>query len=47
MIRWIERGIPLPLGAIHNKRKACGLDNLVDLVLLCLQHPAATPIGLF
>jgi nucleoside-diphosphate-sugar epimerase len=41
MIRWIERGIPLPLGAIHNKRSLVALDNLVDLVLLCLQHPAA------
>jgi len=35
MIRWIERGIPLPLGAIHNKRSLVALDNLVDLVLLC------------
>jgi len=42
MIRWIERGIPLPLGAIHNKRSLVALDNLVDLVLLCLQHPAAS-----
>lgn len=42
MIRWIVRGIPLPLGAIHNKRSLVALDNLVDLVLLCLQHPAAS-----
>jgi nucleoside-diphosphate-sugar epimerase len=42
MIRWIARGIPLPLGAIHNKRSLVALDNLIDLVLVCLQHPAAS-----
>ena len=42
MIRWIERGIPLPLGAIHNKRSLVALDNIVDLILVCLQHPAAS-----
>jgi nucleoside-diphosphate-sugar epimerase len=42
MIRWIERGIPLPLGAIHNKRSLVALDNIIDLILLCLQHPRAS-----
>jgi nucleoside-diphosphate-sugar epimerase len=42
MIRWIERGIPLPLGAIHNKRSLVALDNIVDLILVCLQHPGAS-----
>jgi nucleoside-diphosphate-sugar epimerase len=41
MIRWLQRGIPLPLGAIHNQRSLVALDNLVDLVLTCLTHPAA------
>jgi nucleoside-diphosphate-sugar epimerase len=34
-------GLPLPLGAIHNKRSFVGLDNLVDLIITCLDHPAA------
>jgi nucleoside-diphosphate-sugar epimerase len=38
----VHRGIPLPLGAIHNKRSLVALDNLVDLILICLHHPAAT-----
>ncbi len=41
MMRWLWRGIPLPLGAIHNKRSLVALDNLVDLIVTCLDHPAA------
>lgn len=42
MMRWLERGVPLPLGAIdHNRRSLVALDNLVDLIVTCLDHPAA------
>ncbi len=41
MMRWIEKGIPLPLGAIHNQRSLVFLDNLVDLILTCCTHPNA------
>lgn len=41
MMRWLQRGVPLPLGAIHNQRSLVAIDNLVDLILLCLTHPAA------
>jgi len=41
MIRWINKGIPLPLGAIHNQRSLVGLDNLVDFIITCIDHPAA------
>ena len=41
MMRWLRRGVPLPLGAIHNQRSLVALDNLVDLVMICLIHPAA------
>lgn len=42
MTRWLTRGIPLPLGAIHdNRRTLVALDNLVDLIITCLEHPAA------
>lgn len=41
MMRWLSRGIPLPLGAINNRRSLVALDNLVDLIILCCHHPAA------
>lgn len=41
MMRWVKRAIPLPFGAIHNQRSLVALDNLVDLILTCLSHPAA------
>jgi nucleoside-diphosphate-sugar epimerase len=41
MMRWLKRGVPLPLGAIYNQRSLVALDNLVDLILTCLTHPAA------
>ena len=42
MMRWLSRGVPLPLGAINNKRSLVALDNLVDLIVTCIDHPAAT-----
>lgn len=41
MMAWIRKGIPLPLGAIQNQRSLVSLANLIDLILICLDHPAA------
>lgn len=41
LIQWTHRGIPLPLGAIHNQRSLVALDNLINLVITCINHPAA------
>lgn len=41
MMSWLYKGMPLPLGAIHNQRSLVALDNLVDLIVTCLEHPAA------
>ncbi|MBW2186306.1 MAG: NAD-dependent epimerase/dehydratase family protein [Deltaproteobacteria bacterium] len=41
MIRWAGKGIPLPLGAIQNKRSLVAIDNLVDFIVTCIKHPAA------
>jgi nucleoside-diphosphate-sugar epimerase len=41
LMRWLARGVPLPLGAIDNQRSLVGLGNLVDLLETCLTHPAA------
>ena len=41
MMKWLYKGIPLPFGAIHNKRSLVALDNLVDLIVVCIKHPNA------
>ena len=42
LLRWVAKGVPLPLGAVRqNRRSLVGLDNLVDLIVTCLDHPAA------
>jgi nucleoside-diphosphate-sugar epimerase len=41
MIRWLHKGIPLPFATINNARSFVALDNLVDLIITCLNHPAA------
>lgn len=42
MMRWLSRGIPLPLGAVtENRRSLVSLENLVDLIVMCMDHPAA------
>ena len=41
LVRAVARGLPLPLGRVHNQRSLVGIDNLVDLLLLCTHHPRA------
>ena len=41
MMHWLKKGIPLPLGSLHNWRSLLAIDNLVDLIAICLSHPAA------
>ena len=41
MIQWVRKGFPLPLGAVNNKRSMVALDNLVDLIITCIDHPKA------
>ncbi|WP_028620517.1 UDP-glucose 4-epimerase family protein [Pseudomonas sp. Ant30-3] len=41
MMKFVRMGIPLPFGAIRNQRSLVALDNLVDLLTTCLNHPAA------
>lgn len=37
----VRRGLPLPLGRIDNRRSMVALDNLLDFIELCLEHPKA------
>lgn len=41
LLRALERGWPLPLGAIRNRRSLLFLGNFVDAIRLCVEHPAA------
>lgn len=41
MMSWLDKGVVLPLGAIGNQRSLVALDNLVDLIVTCMTHPAA------
>lgn len=39
--KFITMGIPLPIASIQNKRSFLALENLVDLIYLCLKHDRA------
>lgn len=39
--RIIRAGVPLPLGAVRNRRDLVSLHNLCDLIRVCCVHPAA------
>jgi UDP-glucose 4-epimerase len=41
MMKWINKGVPLPFGAIYNKRSLVALDNLVSFIVHCIDHPKA------
>lgn len=41
LITVAKKNLPLPLGAINNKRSMVALDNLVDLIITCIDHPNA------
>jgi len=40
LITLVASGLPLPLGSINNQRSLVGIDNLVDFIITCLEHPA-------
>ena len=50
LVRRMQSGVPLPLGAVHNQRSLVALDNLVNFVLLCADrsgsHLAANQVFL-
>ena len=42
LIKFVKSGIPLPLSLVKNQRSMIGIDNLVDLLIRCIDHPEAT-----
>ncbi len=41
LIKWVYRGVPLPLSLVKNKRSFVNVDNLVDLLWVVMEHPKA------
>lgn len=41
MMHWLTKGIPMPFGSVHNLRSLVSLNNVVDLVTRCVDHPRA------
>jgi nucleoside-diphosphate-sugar epimerase len=41
LLRWTERGLPLPLGNTRNRRSLVYVENLADFLAACLRHPRA------
>ncbi|HEF4759226.1 TPA: SDR family oxidoreductase [Pseudomonas putida] len=41
MMHWLSKGFPLPFGAVTNRRSLVSLENVVDLVVTCVDHPRA------
>jgi nucleoside-diphosphate-sugar epimerase len=41
LLALVARGLPLPFGAVDNRRSFIGVDNLCDFLATCALHPAA------
>lgn len=41
LIKAVKSGLPLPFGAVHNRRTLVGIDNLTSLIACCIEHPSA------
>lgn len=41
LLKLVQRGWPLPLGSVRNRRSLVALDNLVDFIITCIFHPQA------
>ena len=42
LVNMVRKGIPLPFGAVNNRRDLVSIYNLCDLIRVCIQHPAAS-----
>lgn len=41
LMRWVYRGVPLPLANVNNRRSMIFVGNLVDFILRCITHEGA------
>jgi len=47
LLRWVDRGVWLPFGAVANRRSLLYVGNLASAIAACLTHPAATKATFF
>jgi nucleoside-diphosphate-sugar epimerase len=47
LIQLVSSGVPLPFGSVKNQRSFLGINNLVDFVIHCINHPNAARETLF
>lgn len=41
LLKLVASGVPLPFAALNNRRSMLALENLVDFIHCCIEHPAA------
>ena len=41
LLKLVASGVPLPFASVNNRRSMIALENLVDFIALCIEHPAA------
>jgi nucleoside-diphosphate-sugar epimerase len=41
LLKLADSGLPMPFGAVRNRRSLLYLGNLVDVIVQCIEHPAA------
>ena len=41
LLKFASKNLPCPLGSVDNKRSFVALDNLVSLIVTCVDHPKA------
>jgi UDP-glucose 4-epimerase len=41
LMRAVQQGWPMPLGAVRNLRSMVAIDNLLDFIIVCTSHPKA------
>ncbi|EKE00518.1 MAG: NAD-dependent epimerase/dehydratase [uncultured bacterium] len=41
LLKLTKTGLPLPVGLLHSKRSMISVNNLVDFIICCIEHPSA------
>lgn len=41
LVNAVRRGVMLPLGSVENRRSLVAVDNLADMLTICVDHPGA------
>jgi nucleoside-diphosphate-sugar epimerase len=47
LLQWVDSRLPLPFASIFNQRSLIHLDNLVDAIAHCVEHPGSPGPVLF